>query len=89
MDGGLNGKGFGLTIDFCAIGEEFKASGWSAGRVALVLNQPRQTVERWFDGSQPRYTDGLVLIRLYAHVVELRTQPTPQLRHTCESLRSI
>lgn len=70
MDGGINDRGLGLTVDWREVGLDLRRAGFGPSMVARVLNLPRGTVRAWFeDNNEPSYTCGLYLIRLHARVV--------------------
>lgn len=74
MDGSV---GLGETVDWPALLLDLRRHGYGVVRVAEALNLPRQTVQSWQgEGAEPRYTNGMMLIRLYLAVVDARVPPT-------------
>lgn len=70
MDGSVNDRGLGLSVNWREIGMDFRRAGFGTSKVARALNLPQQTVDTWFNRNrEPFYTDGLMLLRLHAIVV--------------------
>lgn len=68
MDGSV---GMGRMVDWAELLLELRKLGWSTTRVARTLNLPETTVASWMDrrSCEPRFSSGLMLIRLHAKVV--------------------
>lgn len=49
---------------------DLRRAGYGRTAVADALNVPISTVQRWQGGSEPRYSSGLLLLRLHAHIVQ-------------------
>jgi hypothetical protein len=67
MDGGMNG--LGSMVDWSEIGLSLRRLGYGPSAVARALNLPPRTVLSWFnEGCEPRYSNGVMLIRLYSRL---------------------
>jgi predicted transcriptional regulator len=65
----------GRAQDWPTLLLELRAHGFSQYAVAAAINVSRSTVSAWADGTEPRFSEGLALVRLHAHVVERRKTP--------------
>lgn len=72
MDGSV---GMGESVEWPEILLDLRRHGFGVVRVAEALNLPRQTVQSWQDGTEPRYTNGLMLVRLYLSVIDKSAPP--------------
>jgi predicted transcriptional regulator len=65
----------GRAEDWPTLLLELRRHGYSQYAIAAAINVPRSTVSAWADGTEPRFSEGLALVRLHAHVVEGRRTP--------------
>lgn len=71
----MNDCGYGALVDWRDLGIRFRRLGYGPSAVARALNVPTSTAQKWFEGSEPGYTNGMLLVRLYA-TLEVRVYAT-------------
>lgn len=70
MDGGLTSRGLGVSVNWREIGMDLRRCGWGASKISVALNVDRTTARGWTErGHEPRYSDGLLLLKLHARIV--------------------
>jgi hypothetical protein len=73
MDGNV---GMGRMVDWPEILLDLRRHGWTLARVAQAINAPKRTVSEWGGGREPRFSYGLMLLRLHGRVVSQRSTGT-------------
>lgn len=68
MDGRI-ASGMGRVIDWRELLLDLRRNGWGLSKVAKALNLPRTTVNAWMFNAEPGYSNGVLLVALYLHVV--------------------
>jgi hypothetical protein len=70
MDGGVTR--LPRLVDWAKVCMELRRHGFGSARVAAELNVSQSSAYRWFQGSEPSYSEGARLLHLYAvHVLKV------------------
>lgn len=59
---------------------DLEAKGWTVSRVAVEIEIGRTTLQGWknIPGTQPKFSDGMALVRLWADVMNLPLDSLPR-----------